>query len=243
MTYEYSPEFGLQKGALRPAGDMAVFEHLIDRLVDKVGRITIKHGSYHKNLDLTDKYSIEYPEKIMGLPFIALSLISERTVEPGIGRIMLDDDEEKPGFTKIMQLYVDIWCRTNVETILIADHISHCLNTSWKHFRGVGIRQLKHIQMQTRNYEQERSTIYQRMTAQTASRVWRKILQIEVEYDLVSVPPIEEEAGLIEQIIIEGDVSDDVGGEFEIVIGGVTELILDRKYVLKKQLKGVGLSW
>jgi hypothetical protein len=235
--YEYSPLYGLQAGPVRQAGIMAVFERIIDRLLDKMPVIVVKWGNIEEALDLSDRITYEYPDEVMRLPHVVISLVSENMREPGIGRIMVDGDETLIGFTKILHVDFDIWARKSLERILVSDAIVHVLAQSADHFRQYGIRDLKHIGTQSRNYEQESSALYQRMTVQQASRVFRQLLQYEVEYDLVNAPAVEAE--IIEQIQVSGDVSIGMGGEFEFAIGGLTELILDKEFVLTKELKGV----
>lgn len=234
--YAYSQKYGLQAGPIRQAGIMAVFERVIDRLNDKMAKIVVQWGDTEGTLDLTESVSIDYPEWIMRLPHIVITFVSEAMREPGIGRVMIDGDESLFGFTKIVQFYFDIWTRRSLERILVSDAIVYCLGSksSMNHFRKYGIRDLKHVGTQARNYEQERSALYQRMTAQQGARVFRQILQYEVEFDLVSVPEVEAE--IIEQIVIRGDATTYVG-EFETVLGGTTELLLDKELI--NELEGV----
>lgn len=235
--YEYSQLYGLQAGPVRQAGIMAVFERIIDRLLDKMPVIVVRWGDTEETLDFSDRITYEYPDEIMRLPHIVISLVSENMREPGIGRIMVDGDPTLIGFTKILHIDFDIWARKSLERILISDAIVHTLAQSWDYFRQYGIRDLKHIGTQSRNYEQESSALYQRMTVQQASRVFRQLLQYEVEYDLVNAPAVKAE--IIEKIFVSGDVSVGIGGEYEFAIGGLTELILDKEFVLTKELKGV----
>lgn len=235
--YEYSPLYGLQAGPVRQAGIMAVFERIIDRLLDKMPVIVVTWGETEEALDFSERITYEYPDEVMRLPHVVISLVSENMREPGIGRIMVDGDETLIGFTKILHVDFDIWARKSLERILVSDAIVHALAQSADHFRQYGIRDLKHVGTQSRNYEQESSALYQRMTVQQASRVFRQILQYEVEYDLVNAPSVDAE--IIEQILVSGDVTVGIGGEFGVAIGGLTELILDKEFVLTKELKGV----
>ena len=239
--YKYSPRYGLQAGPVRQAGIMAMFERVIDRLVDNIGTLQVRWGVYLDTIDLSESITLEYPEKIIRLPHVVLSLQSEAMREPGIGRIMVDD-EEYTGFTKIVQFYFDIWARSSLERMLVSDAVVYWLARSTKHFRQFGIREIKHVGSQSRNYEQESSALYQRMTVQQASRVFRQILQYQVEYDLVTVPF--EPAEIIEQIIVSGDVeiSETVSAPFETIIGGVTALILD-KGLITDAFEDVDISW
>jgi hypothetical protein len=242
MSHEYSSLYGLQTGPVRSAGITAVFERIIDRLVDQLSTVVTKWGGAEKVYAFNhENITIEYPDKIMRLPHIAIDLVSEGMREPGIGRNMVDGEPELVGFTKIVQFYFDIWTRASLERFLISDSIVRCMSRSWGFFRQFGIRDLKHVGTQSRNYEQERSALYQRMTDQQASRVFRMILQYEVEYDLVS--EVSEEAEIIEEIIITGNVQDSITADLTETInerlGGTTELILDKQYVLTKELKGV----
>lgn len=237
--YEYSPLYGLQAGTIRQAGAVAVFERIIDRLVDKIGSLKASWGGTDFTYDLTDRFTIEYPDTLMRLPHIAVSFVAEVMKEPGIGRYMVDGEAELTGFTKVIRFYFDIWTRKNLERFLISDAIVHTLGQSWKFFRQFGIRDIRHVGTQSRNYEQESSALYQRMTAQQASRVFRNIVEYEVEFDLVNVVP--EEGEIIEEIIITGDVVDGITAVASTVIdtkiGGTTELILDKELVTT--LKGV----
>lgn len=235
--YQYSPLYGLQAGPVRQAGIMAVFERIIDRLLDKMPVIVVTWGETEEALDFSERITYEYPDEVMRLPHVVISLVSENMREPGIGRIMVDGDETLIGFTKILHVDFDIWARKSLERILVSDAIVHTLAQSADHFRQYGIRDFKHVGTQSRNYEQESSALYQRMTVQQASRVFRQLLQYEVEYDLVNAPSVDAE--IIEQILVSGDVTAGVGGEFGVAIGGLTELILDKEFVLTKELKGV----
>jgi len=239
MSYQYSDKYGLQAGPVRQAGNLAVMEHLIDRLRDKVGKIQVRWGNTYDTLDLSNKYTLEYPENMINPPQIAFTLVSESYKEPGIGRVMIDGYGEEIGFTKILQLQIDVWARKNIERMMIADAILYCIHTSWRFFRRVGIRDLKHISSRDWNYDQERSTLFQRVYMQTGSRLYRRTLIVEVEYDLVSIPPSEEDGDIIERIILDQDIID--GGEVITTIGGLTDLILDSRYVLVNQLEGAEL--
>jgi len=231
--YEYSNLYGLQAGPIRQAGIMAIFERVIDRLVADVGSIIVAAGDDFVNLDLSDKFTVEYPDTITRPPAIAISLVSEYITEPGIGRIMIDGDESLTGFAKTMHFNIDIWARTSLERILISDAITHCLSRKsvTDQFRQYGIRELKHIGTQARNYEQESSALYQRMTVQQGSRIFRQLIQYQTEYDLVTV--YNQNVEIIEQILIRGSVNIDVGVStpISINIGGTTELILDTEYL------------
>jgi len=239
MSYGYSSKYGLQKGSHREAGNLAVMEHLISRLRDKVGKIQVRWGETYATLDLIEKYVLEYPEDMIDPPQIAFTFIAESYKEPGIGRVMVDGYGEEIGFTKIMQLQIDIWARKNIERAMISDAILECIHTSWRFFRRVGIRDLKHISSRDWNYDQERSTLFQRVYLQTGSRLYRRTLIVEVEYDLVSVPPSEEDGDIIERIILDQDIID--GGVAISTIGGLTDLILDSRFVLVEQLEGAEL--
>lgn len=239
MSYGYSSKYGLQRGTHREAGNLAVMEHLISRLRGKVGKIQVRWGDTYDVLDLSKKYTLEYPEAMIDPPQIAFTFIAESYKEPGIGRVMIDGYGEEIGFTKIMQLQIDIWARKNIERAMISDAVLECIHTSWRFFRRVGIRDLKHISSRDWNYDQERSTLFQRVYLQTGSRLYRRTLIVEVEYDLVSVPPTEEDGDIIERIILDQDVID--GGTVVVSIGGLTDLILDSRYVLVGQLEGAEL--
>lgn len=231
--YEYSHLYGLQAGPLRQAGVMAIFERVIDRLIADVGSITVAAGDTLAVVDLSDKFTVEYPDTITRPPAIAISLVSEYIAEPGIGRIMIDGDESLTGFAKTLHFNLDIWARTSLERILIGDAIIHCLSrkSTTNHFRQYGIRELKHVGTQSRNYEQESSALYQRMTVQQGSRIFRQLIQYQTEYDLVNV--YTQNVEIIEQILIRGSVNIDVGVStpIKINIGGLTELILDAELI------------
>lgn len=240
----YSSHYGLQAGPVRQAGIMAIFERVIDYLYDKIGSLTVNVGGTLDVLDLSDRITLEYPDEIMRLPHVALSLVSEAAREPGIGRVMVDGDGSQIGFTKILQFYFDIWARTSLERVLVSDAIVYALNAGWKYFRQFGIRDIKHVGTQSRNYEQESSALYQRMTVQQASRVFRQILQYEVDFDLVT--DYAEDVEIIERIVIESAVegyliTDEITSVTEI-IGGLTELILDKR-LMPDVFKEVDITW
>ena len=132
MSYQYSDKYGLQKGSHREAGNLAVMEHLMSRLRDKVGKIQVRWGDTYATLDLREKYVLEYPENMIDPPQIAFTFVAESYKEPGIGRVMIDGYGEEIGFTKIMQLQVDVWARKNIERAVIADAILECIHTSWR---------------------------------------------------------------------------------------------------------------
>ena len=242
--YSYSQLYGLQAGTLRQAGLMAIFERVIDKLVADVGSIALTWGNNTEIVDLTEKYTVEYPDTITRPPAIAISLVSEYVREPGIGRIMVDGDESLTGFEKMVHFNVDIWARNTLERMLIADAITHCLaqKATTDQFRQYGIREFKQIGNQARNYEQESSALYQRMTVQQGSRIFRQLLQYQTEYDLVNVANLNAE--YIEQILIRGNVNITLGvsAPIEINLGGLTELILDAE-LIPEAFEDVEITW
>lgn len=231
MGYQYSTKVGLQASPKRPAGQVAVYDHIILRLEDIVPSIITKYGTANTQA-LT--YSLEYPEQLMSLPHISVTFVSEISKDIGLGMVAGGSAAgELSGFTKAMTLFLDIWARNSQERDLIADAILYCIHTSRPHFASKGIRDLRHLESATRNFEQADTTVYPRVSMQT-TRVWRKVLSLQVEYDLVFVPPSEEELAIIEQIDLTVSY-DDVSVSYQ--IGQVTDLILDSKYIMKEHLE------
>ena len=231
MGYQYSTKVGLQASPKRPAGQVAVYDHIILRLEDIVPSIITKYGTVNTQA-LT--YSLEYPEQLMSLPHISVTFISEISKDIGLGMVAGGSAAgELSGFTKAMTLFLDIWARNSQERDLIADAILYCIHTSRPHFAARGIRDLRHLESATRNFEQADTTVYPRVSMQ-ATKVWRKVLSLQVEYDLVFVPPSEEELAIIEQIDLTVSY-DDVSVSYQ--IGQATDLILDSRYIMKEHLE------
>ena len=197
MSYQYSDVLGLQHSGDTPAGQVAIYKHIILRFEDKVSNVVTSYGKTN-TLSLT--YSLEYPEMLMALPHVALSFTSETSKDVGLGMVAGGSAAgEMSGFMKDMIISVDIWGRNSQERDLIADAILYCIHTSRPHFATKGIRDLRHLEGSTRNFEQTVGALYPRQSMQT-TKIWRKVLSLQVEYDLVFVPPSEEELAIIEQI-------------------------------------------
>ena len=235
MSYQYSGAIGLTKSEYRPAGQIAVYDHIVARLRDKMPSAVYQFGGgaeYATNVDIT--YALEYPEKLLELPFVALTFVSEMTGNVGIGQVPAGVDfGEYSGITKNMILQIDVWGRNSMERDMVADAIMYVMHTSRHHFSALGFRDVFPNLSETRMFEQADSTLYPKV-AQTTSRVWRKIMTFNVEYDLIWVPPKDVSTGIIEQIDIEGTVWD---AELSMRIGHATDLILDSKYALKRPLR------
>lgn len=231
MGYQYSTQVGLQASPKRSAGQVAVYDHIILRLEDIVPSIITKYGTTNTQ---ALSYSLEYPEQIMSLPHISVAFVSEMSKEVGLGMVAGGSAAgELSGFTKTMILSLDIWARNSQERDLIADAILYCIHTSRPHFAARGIRDLRHLEATTRIFEQAKESLYPRASMQT-TRVWRKVLRLQVEYDLVFIPPSEDELAIIEQIDL--TVSYD-GVSVSHQIGQATDLILDSRYIMKKHLE------
>ena len=221
----------MQASPKRPAGQVAVYDHIILRLEDIVPSIITKYGTTNTQ---ALSYSLEYPEQIMSLPHISVTFIAEISKDIGLGMVAGGSAAgELSGFTKAMTIFLDIWARNSQERDLIADAILYCIHTSRPHCASKGIRDLRHLESATRNFEQGKESIYPRASLQ-ATRVWRKVLSLQVEYDLVFVPPSEEELAIIEQIDLTVSY-DDASVSYQ--IGQATDLILDSRYIMKEHLE------
>lgn len=236
MSHAYT-NYGLQPNDIRMAGQVAVGEHIIARLRDKVGKVQVLYrsatGTSRSEVDLTDRYSNEYPQIPMDLPFVIISFVSESSQRVGLGRVALSGDGTDIGYAKTAVFHIDVWGRKNLERNLIADYIIMCIHTSYGHFREVGIHDVRVLSTFSRNYEQDRISRFVK-ASQQATLVHRKVMVLEVTYDLITV--VQDEWGeLIQEIRFEDGIS--------MLIGGKIDLILDRKFILKEQLAGVSLLW
>lgn len=238
MSYRYSDKIGLQASDYRPAGQVAVYDHLITRLRDKVPVVTTMYNKQSTPINV--KYTLEYPEDMMeDLPIVVLSFVSEESKEVGLGMVAGGRSYgEYRGMTKMMLFYLDIWARNSLERDLIADKITHCIHTSRNFFAAKGFRDVMIQNTGSRNFEQTRGALYPRQAQQT-SRVFRKVLSIRTEYDTVFEPDSVVER--IEQIDIShssiaSGASLETSFATESTLGGRTDLILDSKYVMKERL-------
>jgi len=240
LSYEYSSSLGLTSDGYRPAGQLAVYGHIIQRLRDKVPRIKYVFGDnpeYFTNVDIT--YSMEYPDKLIDLPFVAITFISEMSGSVGIGQVPAGKDfGEYQGIAKKMLFQIDVWARNSMERDMISDAIMHVMHTSRNHFSALGFKDIFPDLGQSMMFEQSQSTLYPRIS-QTTTRVMRKVMSFHAEYDLIWVPQKDASSGIIEQIDIPIEVW---GADYELRIGHATDLILDGTYALKDQL-GSSLPW
>lgn len=235
MSYRYSESTGLLPSQYRPAGQLAVYDHIIERLKTQMPQVVYLFGAdkdYFTNVDIT--YSFEYPEKMFTLPFVVITFISEISRNIGIGQVAAGTDfGEFAGMGKSMILQIDVWARNSMERDMISDALGYVMHTSRSHFCALGFRDVMPNLGQTRMFEQTRDTIYPRVAQATSRAVWRKVTTYTIEYDLVWVPPKDESFGIIEQIDINGEMW---GTPFDRRYGHVTDLVLDSEYALKRPL-------
>jgi len=234
MSYNYTGAIGLTPSEYRPAGHLAVYDHIITRLREKMPSVVYMFGGgadYTTNVDIT--YALEYPDKLIELPFVALTFISELAGNVGIGQVPAGVDfGEYSGITKNMLLQIDVWGRNSMERDMVADAIMYVMHTSRHYFSALGFRDVFPDFASTRMFEQADTTIYPRVT-QTTARVWRKVMTFNIEYDLIWVPSKDVSTGIIEQIDITGTVW---YADLALRIGYATDLILDSRYALKRPL-------
>lgn len=221
MSYQYSDTIGLISDGHRPAGQLAVYGHVITRLREKLPSIVYAFGDdseYHTVQPIT--YALEYPDMLIDLPFVALTFVSELTKNVGIGQVPGGIDfGEYEGMKKDLLFQIDVWARNSMERDMIGDAIMYIMQSSRRHFSSLGFRDLFPDLGQTRMFEQSQSTLYPRIS-QTTTRVWRKVMSFHAEYDLNWIPEKDETWGIIEQI----DLS---VNEYETQIGMATDLPLD----------------
>jgi hypothetical protein len=234
MSYKYSEAIGLLPSDYRPAGQVAVYDHVIKRLREKMPSVVYQFGGgqeYTQNVNIT--YAFEYPEKLLDLPFVVLTFISEFSRSVGLGQVAGGVSfGELSGMYKDMVLQIDVWARNSMERDLISDAITYVMQISRNYFCALGFRDIRPELSQTRMFEQTRDTIYPRV-AQTTTRVWRKVVTYNVEYDLVWEPPKDVPSGIIEQIDVNGSIGE---ADYELRVGYATDLIIDSKHPLKRPL-------
>jgi hypothetical protein len=240
MSYQYSSTIGLTSDGYRPAGQLAVYGHVIQRLRDKLPNVVYTFGSdpdYHEPVAIT--YSLEYPDKLIDLPFVAITFVSELSRNVGIGQVPGGIDfGEFQGMTKDLLFQIDVWGRNSMERDMIGDAIMYVMQTSRNHFSALGFRDMKPDLGQTRMFEQSQSTLYPRIS-QTTTRVWRKVMSFQAEYDLNWIPQKDLSSGTIEQIDVTGGMWD---ADYTARFGYITDLILDSRYALEDHL-GSAIPW
>lgn len=238
MSYTYSKKMGLQASATRPAGGSAIVDHMITRFEEYIPSIqTIYGGTSASVVPMT--YAYEYPEQLLTLPFVAISFISEWSEDVGLGMVAAGEAAgEFSGFEKVTFFDIDIWARNSWERQLIFDTIMNCIHVSRKWFQAKGIRDLRHEKSDTRHFEQAQAAMYYRQSMQS-TKVFRSVITVRVEYDLIFTPPDQEGFGTIEEIEIDMTVDE---GELLIRVGHIMDLILDSRYVLKEHMEDI-IKW
>jgi len=168
----------------------------------------------------------------MVLPHIALNFVSEMQEEIGVG--MIAGGEELEGVIKIMLLNLDIWARNSSERDMIADALLKIIHVSRAYFNNLGFIDVKHSNSGTRTFEQSQSTIYPRVSQQS-TKIYRKVVSLEISYSLVFEKLDPEQYGTIQEIDILGDINDDISAyEIDTYVGSTSDLLLDSKFAIKE---------
>ena len=229
----YVERIGLKGSEIAPAGQVAVYHHIIKRFRDTVPSFISRYSTdegYNSQVDLS--YSLEYPDKEMVLPHIALNFVSEMQEEIGVGMIAGGEDLE--GVIKIMLLNLDIWARNSSERDMIADALLKIIHVSRAYFNNLGFIDVKHSNSGTRTFEQSQSTIYPRVSQQS-TKIYRKVVSLEISYSLVFEKLDPEQYGTIQEIDILGDINDDISTyEVDTYVGSTSDLLLDSKFAINE---------
>lgn len=229
MSYSYSDKMGLQASERRPAGVAAIVDHMVTRFESYAPTVQTIYGNAKATV-VPITYAYEYPEQSLTLPFVAISFLNEINEEVGLGMVAAGDYAgQYLGFSKVALFDIDIWARNSWERQLIYDAIMNCIHVSRKWFQQRGIRDLRHYNSGTRNFEQTQAAMYYRQSQQS-TQVFRSVITVRIEYDLIWTPPDQEGTGIIDEVDIKASVDN---AEVLTMIGNIMDLILDSEYVLK----------
>ena len=238
MSYNYSEKMGMKPSENRPAGTAALVDHMITRFEEYMPTVQTIYGTATASV-VPMTYAYEYPEQLLTLPYVAIAFINELSEEVGLGMVAAGESAgEYSGFSKTAFYDIDIWARNSWERQLIYDAIMNAIHVSRKWFQAKGIRDLRHENAGTRNFEQAQAAMYYRQ-AQQSTKVFRSVITVRVEYDLVFTPPDQDGTGVIDEVEVTMTVD---GEEILFRVGHIMDLILDSRYVLKEQMEDI-IKW